>query len=1352
MRRARRCQTLSFEEPTKESSNRTDNKREGSKSVLQHEKGGGTSSSLPKKGEAAPTIGRCKSTSGRLQSKSARVKSPQPPPSPRSPAAAAAPADHGGVADKGSPRRQVSDMSNHSGDSTFTAPKSPAAKNTSVLWGPASETARKMVQAELRKLRRASLRSSLLTDAPGAAKLLDPESGSALVSSDDDSGLGSDGDDSDDSHDAKRRGASFKQAMDNGTDTRLSSSVMPIAALAKALMTNQNLALLKDSDCALASLASNSHEPTKAQAVAAASGQLDFGSEEEQPPPFSAIPLLHACRPEFVEALAGCLLFRQFGPATIVLAAGFTCSSLLVVQSGSLVVLAGSDLCAAIETGGYFGEAHLLGIDDRSRVTLLSKEPVTVGELERTAFLTVLRDFHQEFRYFENITHKHATGIAARAGVWVDAIPVFNGLAYSVLERLDRVLVHRLYFQGQHICNEREPDKELFLLVAGVVAVSIVGRIVRRDRNDQEQKVDRDPEDKRGGKKVRGSILSSSNKVTLALDYGNNIVCYGELGLLGLEHSRPETLIADCICHMRVLSNKVYWSTLKELGSSFMDDDFKQLMEGEGQASKVQDAKTLQDAEAQIFRQAGCSSAFIDFLCDHLEHRLYRKGQAIEETLAGRALYFLHRGQGQQQPTEEVVQPGIMFGEIEVLGLKTGYKGTIVPTSTCWLKVLHQDVVVRGLELFPEERIKLLRDTDENTLKSLKLSPFFSKMPRGFVERLHNYAIDRIHMPGGSIITEGAEGDSMFTLISGTVGVFVHDRGRSTGQRDLRDETSTQVIQDKEQIRVGTFGAGSVCGELAMLGVSQIRSATLMADTVAYMWEIDQEKCIALMKEFPESKRQFQGIVNEHLERTIPARISPLPLLKGFDRKFRTLLALYCERYVYFPTDVVVKEGQTGSKLFVVNIGMAMLEKKGITIRTYKAGCHFGTTVMLGLHKTYAGTFVALRTCHILAITRNSYMQVLDQYPNKSAHKALRETELKIEEDMRVALERTATRKMIWKKYQESCCGGSSISGKGLTSEEIQREVLSEWRRVAKELFELRLKKETEKRRCDADIQSWISRRKEAMEYAKELRDLQYNTDTSKDGKLPMLTPRGEKFDKTVAATLETGRARPNQERISEAIESLPAAKPSPHYRLRWKDVLREVVGVPSVAEPLLPILLTPTSALAGDGKAKLLTASGGDTSEGWLAASLRQAAEAAEDQTGSSPHEGKSSTAPALSSPAAALPSAALARFTSDGFTLRTPRRQPVARLQPLTARESRASQGKQVAQRHSCYGSPRASSGFAADRRSDQAAAEAASAQYLAAAYPLTVGSAAATPRERRVVADAKTTPLSRPQKELL
>lgn len=57
-----------------------------------------------------------------------------------------------------------------------------------------------------------------------------------------------------------------------------------------------------------------------------------------------------------------------------------------------------------------------------------------------------------------------------------------------------------------------------------------------------------------------------------------------------------------------------------------------------------------------------------------------------------------------------------------------------------------------------------------------------------------------------------------------------------------------------------------------------------------------------------------------------------LNLLKSFDRKFRMLLTLYCERHAFFPDQAVVKEGEVGDKCWIFNLGPAVLQKRGYAV------------------------------------------------------------------------------------------------------------------------------------------------------------------------------------------------------------------------------------------------------------------------------------------------------------------------------------------------------------------------------------------------------------------------------------
>merc|ERR1719287_394021 len=114
----------------------------------------------------------------------------------------------------------------------------------------------------------------------------------------------------------------------------------------------------------------------------------------------------------------------------------------------------------------------------------------------------------------------------------------------------------------------------------------------------------------------------------------------------------------------------------------------------------------------------------------------------------------------------------------------------------------------------------------------------------------------------------------------------------------------------------------------------------------------------------------FAEIIVDRLERTVPSRILSMPLFANFDKRMLNLLALQCERSAFFPSQAIARENVAGDRMFIINLGRATLEKKNslVTVKTYSPGRHFGSDVMLGMHRKYAASLVAVTTCHVLSI------------------------------------------------------------------------------------------------------------------------------------------------------------------------------------------------------------------------------------------------------------------------------------------------------------------------------------------------------------------------------------------------
>mmetsp|Transcript_100022 Transcript_100022/g.173584 ORF Transcript_100022/g.173584 Transcript_100022/m.173584 type:complete len:1371 (+) Transcript_100022:74-4186(+) len=952
-----------------------------------------------------------------------------------------------------------------------------------------------------------------------------------------------------------------------------------------------------------------------------------------------ALPVFHQCRHKLLTEISRHMYTQSYAPGTEIVKEGTLGASMLLVLRGAVNMYVDGVKAQRLGDGQYFGETILLGVEEHWKATLKAETSCTIGEIRREDFLGSLDQYPVEKRFYELLRSKHKSVDCVWAGTLEQTVDLFKGLSERLVRQIDSSLVRRIYFVGEKILVEGKPGDEFYILVRGRASIEIAGRTVRIERRDSHTDLlseDEKSETFQDRPEVRAPPGSEAQKAKLGPP-----ICFGELGLLGMQQVRSATVVAQTVCQMRVLYRKMFLRSLEEHGESLssMAHFFEQrYSEGQGQTP------TSKLREVPIFREVGCKEDFLDFLGQHLEDRMYIQGQKIidERMPDDRCMYIIGNGSVTVLKNDVEVarlSSGAVVGEITVLGLASKRSSTVVAAETCYVQVLHQSVVVRGLELFPEERKKVLMvayrrtggvDDDDDApansdfsgdgrrasiddvrkdatesqqapgadpsvlndtgcmgthrafMKVLKASPLFANTNSAFVDEISNAAIDRIYMPGDLIIEQGMRGDSMFIMVSGQAGVFVSDPDTVLDTHDparmpVGASGGGKAAFDKRCFsRVGTLHAGSISGELAMLGVSLIRSATIEAETICSMWEITQDKALTILERFPDAQRHFGELIVKHLERTVPARILSLQLFRGFDRKFRTLLGLYCERRVSFPGQCVAREGTTGDQLFCINLGKAMLEKKGVPIKTFSSGSHFGSTVMLGIHKLYVGSLVVVQTCHVLSINRTSYIQALDHYPSVQAANELKRSEQQATEDLREAIQRISARKLIWKRYQGMICPDlgkdglsmANMAGVPTDSDMIQRCVQA-WHVTAREMRRIRDKHDRERTQYKQTMEQWLKKRKDAMIRVQMKQQMdqividavneRWSSKQSKQDTLPPVSCQS-----------------PESTQLVSLLKAWPTPRQSKYYNLNVWNVLADSLESNSPTQTLLPLLTGP--------------------------------------------------------------------------------------------------------------------------------------------------------------------------------
>merc|ERR1719313_69695 len=185
------------------------------------------------------------------------------------------------------------------------------------------------------------------------------------------------------------------------------------------------------------------------------------------------------------------------------------------------------------------------------------------------------------------------------------------------------------------------------------------------------------------------------------------------------------------------------------------------------------------------------------------------------------------------------------------------------------------------------------------------------------------------------------------------------------------------------------LSSGAICGELTMLGIAPVRTASIIAKTLCTFWEVTQAQATTLLDDRPNELQMFANIVIRNLEHAVLGSIQKSRTFQHYDSKFKTLIYMCCDRRAYWGGTHITKVGQPGDGLYIVNRGLTMLSIESHTIHQGGDGFCYGAGIMLGLHKNCHCALIALNLCHVLVISKKHYLLAMDRYPNETAQKRL---------------------------------------------------------------------------------------------------------------------------------------------------------------------------------------------------------------------------------------------------------------------------------------------------------------------------------------------------------------------------
>jgi CRP/FNR family cyclic AMP-dependent transcriptional regulator len=110
-------------------------------------------------------------------------------------------------------------------------------------------------------------------------------------------------------------------------------------------------------------------------------------------------------------------------------------------------------------------------------------------------------------------------------------------------------------------------------------------------------------------------------------------------------------------------------------------------------------------------------------------------------------------------------------------------------------------------------------------------------------------------------------------------------------------------------------------------------------------------------------------------------QLGTVPLLAGLDPRTRRRLAETGKRRTYGPDEEIVREGSTGTALYIVLSGTARVVRGGETLGQVRAGDFFGELALIEEHPRSASVIAATET-ECLLFPAWEFTALLEEHPD----------------------------------------------------------------------------------------------------------------------------------------------------------------------------------------------------------------------------------------------------------------------------------------------------------------------------------------------------------------------------------
>mmetsp|Transcript_55834 Transcript_55834/g.104978 ORF Transcript_55834/g.104978 Transcript_55834/m.104978 type:complete len:1241 (-) Transcript_55834:3-3725(-) len=176
-------------------------------------------------------------------------------------------------------------------------------------------------------------------------------------------------------------------------------------------------------------------------------------------------------------------------------------------------------------------------------------------------------------------------------------------------------------------------------------------------------------------------------------------------------------------------------------------------------------------------------------------------------------------------------------------------------------------------------------------------------------------------------------------------------------------------------------------GFLEASGTCELSPASVQAITDCLVWDLTAEHLKELRAEFQAECSYFDKVAVKHVKMLTPFAVDvwQVPVLRECAPEFLQAVSLSSSQRICVPGDLVVKQDDRGSEMFVLVRGQCSVFRGAVKVANLSEGMCFGELAVLGISDLRTATIIADTVCDLRVLNRTSLLKALSQFPDESA-------------------------------------------------------------------------------------------------------------------------------------------------------------------------------------------------------------------------------------------------------------------------------------------------------------------------------------------------------------------------------